>query len=76
MASLEIALEVLIAELHRQGVLDGEAIANMARRLEEAGEGGLGQEVLGVVLANALDEPRARRATLHVVGPNGGNDED
>lgn len=69
--ALDIATEILIAELHRQGVLDGAAIQNMARRLRECGEHDEASAVEGVVLGNALDSPEARRATLHSI--DGGN---
>jgi len=70
---LDITLEILIAELHRQGMLDANALENMARRLIEADEADLADQVLGVILGNALDEPCERRQTFYIV-PSGGND--
>ena len=73
MADLDIVTEVLVAELHRQGLLDANAIENMARRLIEAGEPDLGAQLLGVIIGNALDEPDERRRTFYIVD-SGGND--
>ena len=73
MATIDPVLEVLIAEMHRQGFFGGEAIANMSRRLTESGEAGLAEQVVGIVLANSLDTPEARRSLMHPV--SGGNED-
>ena len=72
--AIDIVTEILIAELHRNGLLDDAALQNMARRLTECGEGETADEVLGVVIGNALDDPGERRATLHAI--DGGNHAD
>lgn len=64
---LDPATEILIAELHRQGLLDGEALANIAARLDASGEADAAMAVRMVPVANALDTPEVRRSGLHVV---------
>lgn len=67
-------LEILIAELHRDGTLDGENLTNMARRMEEAGFPNEASGVLFIPFANAMDSPEERRALMGVVPPlDGGN---
>lgn len=68
------ALEVLIAQLHLIGVLEGSDIANMARRLRECGRDDLANAIFGIVIANAVDVPEVRRSMMQAV-PDGGNDE-
>jgi hypothetical protein len=66
------AVFVLMAELHREGVLGGRNITNMARRLEMAELPDLAARVAMLPLCNEIDEPGAIRAHLSLV-PDGGN---
>ncbi|MES2904629.1 MAG: hypothetical protein V4696_10630 [Pseudomonadota bacterium] len=68
-------LEVLIAELHLAGVLDGDNLRNMGRRLREAGLEELAEGVEFIPFVNAMDDPEARRAMMVAV-PDGGNEPD
>lgn len=70
----DITTEILIAELNKLGVLDGASLHNIARRLDECGEVEAADNVRGVLLGNALDDPDARRAAIHVIS-DGGNSE-
>ena len=70
---MDPATEVLIAELHRQGLLDGPAIANMAERLDRIGERDAADRVRGIPLSNKLDDPAEVRAVLTLVPRDGGN---
>ena len=68
---LDPVLAVLIAQLIDNGQLDGEDIANMARRLHEGGDGDLGQSLYGVFMSAMFDQPGERRASIHVASDNG-----
>lgn len=70
---MDITTATLIAELHRQGVLDSHAIDNIANRLERAGEDAEADRIRMLVVANALDDPENRRSGIHLVS-NGGNE--
>lgn len=73
--ALRTLVEVLIAELHREGVLDGENLHNMARRLGEAGFPDEAEGLMAIPFLNALDSPAERRALIREVPPvDGGND--
>jgi hypothetical protein len=72
-AEIDPALAVLIAQLHRNGTLDGADIANMKRRLIEGGNPVLAEELDGVVLSDLIDDPRERRASLYALPADGGN---
>ncbi|MES2903766.1 MAG: hypothetical protein V4696_06230 [Pseudomonadota bacterium] len=73
--ALSTLIEVLIAELHLAGALDGANISNMARRLREAGFEDQAAGVMFLPFVNAMDSPEERRATLSLV-PDGGNEAD
>lgn len=67
-------IEVLIAELHRAGALDGDNLHNMARRLREAGFPDEADGVLFTPFANAMDDPETRRGLIQAVPEcDGGN---
>lgn len=68
---LDPALEVLIAQLHLIGVLEGSDISKMARRLRECDRPDLASAVQGVIFGNAMDSPDERRAGIHAI--DGGN---
>lgn len=65
-------LEVLIAQLLDNGTLDGDDIANMARRLEEGGDQNAAMALFGIMLSCEIDTPANRRAAIHAL-PDGGN---
>lgn len=69
---IDPVLAVLIAQLIDNGTLDGEDIANMARRLEEGDDQDLAMGLMGVALSAAIDQPENRRASIHVIS-DGGN---
>lgn len=71
---LDPVLAVLIAQLIDNGQLDGEDIANMARRLHEGDDGDLAQSLYGVFLSAVIDQPENRRASIHAI--DGGNSQD
>jgi len=75
---LDPVLAVLIAQMIDNGTLDGEDIANMARRLHEGDDGDLANALYGVMMSAAIDQPHNRRATMHIIGgaDGGGNSED
>lgn len=66
-------LAVLIAQLQRNGVLTPEDFDTMKRRLIEGGDEDVADAITGVLLSDIIDEPRRRRATMHVL--DGGNDQ-
>jgi hypothetical protein len=70
---IDPVLCVLIAQLIDKGVLDGDDISDMMRRLEEGGDGELASDLVGIVLSCGIDTPANRRAGMHVV--DGGNSE-
>lgn len=74
-SALDPALGVLIAALFEAGVLDGEALLTMARRLDLSDRPDLAESVRGIPLSCAFDTPSMRRAALHAV-PDGGNADD
>jgi len=67
-------LMILIAELQRDGVLDGRNITSMVRRLELSDLSDLAQRVQMIPLSNALDEPDDIRSGFEVI--DGGKRED
>jgi hypothetical protein len=67
-------MEVLIAQLHRNGTLSGPDISNMKRRLTEAGHEHLADTLGMIVLSDMIDDPGERRASLHAI--DGGNPPD
>ncbi len=60
-------MEVLIAQLHRNGTLTGADLSNMKRRLTEAGHEHLADTLGMIVLSDMIDDPSGRRATLHAI---------
>lgn len=74
---LDPVLAVLIAQMIDNGTLDGEDIANMARRLHEGDDGDLAMALYGVMMSAMIDQPENRRAAIHVISDNhgGGNPE-
>jgi hypothetical protein len=66
---------ILLAELHRIGLVDLGNLACIARRLELANEMDLAERVQAIPISNALTYPDAIRAGIYLI--NGGNsDED
>lgn len=65
-------LFVLIAELHKRGVIGEAELASMARRLDMAELPDEADRVRSVPLSNLFDDPDEIRAGLHIV-PDGGN---
>lgn len=68
-------LMVLIAELHRAGIIDAAQLSNMGRRLDMSGLDDLAERVRFIPLSNAMDNPKAMQASLHLIS-GGGNDPD
>lgn len=71
---LDPVMEVLIAQLRRNGLLSGADITNMRRRLIEGGRRDLADGLAGVILSDMIDDPQARRASIHAI-PDGCKDE-
>ncbi len=69
---IDPVLAVLIAQLHRNGTLDGADVANMQRRLIEGGAPDLAEGLGGVILSDMIDDPARRRASIHALR-DGGN---
>lgn len=67
-------LEVLIAQLLRNGVLNNADIANMQRRLVEGGTPQLAEALAGIWLSDQIDDPGERRAAIHAIDRDGGNE--
>lgn len=65
-------LEVLVAQLVRNGTLQRSDIGNMARRLDEGGDEGAAMALRMIVLSDEIDDPKERRAALYSI--DGGND--
>lgn len=63
---------LIIAELHRIGMFDHGNLASIARRLELVGEDDVAERVRMLPLSNALTDPEAMRAGMHVID-GGGN---
>lgn len=72
---LDPVLEVLIAQLHRNGALSTTDLTNMKRRLIEGDLPDLASAINGVVLSDMIDDPEERRASFYAV-PDGGNASD
>ncbi|MFN3474085.1 MAG: hypothetical protein ACK4ZW_08575 [Blastomonas sp.] len=72
-------IEVLLAQLHKTGLLTGDDLSNMANRLESINMEAAAYAVRFIPLANAMDEPDERRAGFEVIeggGIDGGNEAD
>lgn len=68
-------MEVLLAQLVRNGTLSRKDLANMKRRAIEGGTPDVAAQIDGIVLSDAIDDPATRRATLHSIdGGNGSPD--
>jgi hypothetical protein len=67
-------LMILIAELQRDGVLDGANITSMVRRLEMSDLPNLAQRVQMIPLSNAMDDPDEIRGTMFAI--DGGKHKD
>ena len=66
---------ILLAELHRIGLVDLGNLTCIARRLELANEMDLAERVQAIPISNAFTEPDVIRAGIYLI--NGGNsDED
>lgn len=65
---------ILIAELHRSGLLLPANLASMARRFELGGHTELAERLRMIPLANAIDTPENNRAALALV--DGANEPD
>ncbi len=70
---LDPVLAVLIAQLARTGILTPADLDTMKRRLIEGGDDDLAHEVNMALLSDILDDPEERRASIHVLRPDGGN---
>lgn len=71
---MDLLTGILIAELYRQDLFDGAALANMASRLDRAGDHEAADAIRAIPVANALEAPDARRAVMHIF--DGGNKDD
>lgn len=60
-------LMILIAELQRDGVLDGANITSMVRRLEMSDLPNLAQRVKMIPLSNAMDDPDEIRGAMFAI---------
>ena len=69
---IDPVLAVLIAQLHRNGILTGPDVANMQRRLIEGDNEALAEGLMGVILSDMVDDPGRRRASIHSI--DGGAD--
>jgi len=58
---------ILIAELQRDGVLEGANITSMVRRLELSNLPDLAQRVQMIPLSNALDDPDEIRGAMFAI---------
>lgn len=72
-AELDPVMAVLIAQLARNGALSPADLDNMKRRLTEGGDGDLAHDVNMTLLSDILDDPEERRASIHLIRPDGGN---
>lgn len=76
---IDPVLEVLIAQLLKNGALSGDDLSNMANRLERIDMHETAFAVNFIALANAMDEPDERRAGFEVIeggALDGGNGPD
>lgn len=60
-------LEVLIAQLVRNGALSRPDIQTMKRRLIEGGDADEAETLDMIVLSDLIDDPDARRAGIHSI---------
>lgn len=67
---------ILLAELHKAGVLDSANLASIARRLELSGEDDLAERVQALPLSNFLTDPETMRASIHAIDGGGNPPED
>ena len=67
-------MEVLIAQLRRNGALTTADLDTMKRRLIEGDRPDLAHGIDGVILSDICDDPDTRRATIH--GIDGGKASD
>lgn len=67
---LDPVMEVLIAQLRRNGALTTADLDSMKRRLIEGDRPDLARGIDGVILSDIFDDPDMRRATIH--GIDGG----
>lgn len=72
-AELDPVMAVLIAQLSRNGILTPADLDNMKRRLIEGGDDDLAHDLNMTLLSDILDDPEERRASIHLIRPNGGN---
>lgn len=70
---LDPVMEVLIAQLRRNGTLSNADLANMKRRLIEGGNPDLAEAITWLLFSDAIDDPELRRASIHSL--DGGNGE-
>ena len=65
---------MLIAQLRQNGLLSGDDLANMLRRLHEGEMPEAHAELMGIILSDDLDTPEERRAIIYPI--DGGNQGD
>lgn len=70
---LDPVMGVLLAALYERGLLDGKALTEMARRLDEADLPEAAHSVRCIPLSVAIDTPANRRRGMRLI--DGGNDE-
>lgn len=71
---LDPVMEVLIAQLRRNGTLSNSDIANMKRRLIEGGNPDLAEAITWLLFSDAIDDPELRRASIHSLDGGNGTD--
>lgn len=70
---LDPVMAVLLAQLSRTGILTPADFDTMKRRLIEGGDGDLAHEINMALLSDIIDDPEERRASIHLIHPDGGN---